>query len=387
MSVAGRAGLWFLYASGIVFLALELLSLAGLGWSRLSVLIAIAVLFAGAASLPQPPQTKTRPSPLDLALAAYAAAYASFAVASPPWVWDYWALWGLKARTFFEHGGIDFRFLAEPRNAFVHPDYPQLVPLNLAFPAILGGAWDDRWLGFLFVAWAVAAALVVRDLAARELPPHAASAAALAVLALTASRYVGLAETPLIAFATTGLLFTRRALLGDAWARVPAAILLGLAASTKNEGLTLLLAMASALLLFARRLLVIPALGALIAVPWLITRAAHDLPVGLAAPGVFDRFAERLPHLGLDATKLLERMDNPWLWALIVAALLFARRERFLVTVVLLQLAVFLAVYLTTPPDVVWHIETSWGRLSRQLLAPAAYAALAALAARSTDET
>jgi hypothetical protein len=52
---------------------------------------------------------------------------------------------------------------------------------------------------------------------------------------------------------------------------------------------------------------------------------------------------------------------------------------------VLAQLAFFLAVYLAAPQDVIWHIETSWGRLSRQLLAPAAYVALAALSATAVQ--
>ncbi len=380
MSVAGRVGLWFLYASGIVFLAMELLSFFGIAWTRATVLLSIVVLAIAARRLGDSETRRLERSPLDIAIAIYAAAYASFAVAGAPWHWDFWMLWGLKARTYFEHGGIDFRFLRA--HEFVHADYPQLIPLNLAFPMILTGAWNDRWLGFLFAAWALAAALVVRDLAARELPPHAASAAALAMLALTSSRYIGLAETPLIAFSLTGLLFARRAILGDPSARVPAAILLGLAASTKNEGVTLLIAVALALLLCVRRLLVIPAGAMLVAAPWLIARAVLDLPVALAQSGPLDRLAARLPQLGAIAAKLLERLDKPWLWAIVIVALVFARRERFLVIVVAIQLAFFIAVYLTTPPEVVWHIETSWGRLSRQLLGPASYAALAALAAR-----
>lgn len=383
MSHAGRAGLWFLYSSGIVFLAMELLSLFGVGWTRATVLVAIAVLALAAVRFLG--RTAPRPlegSPLDAAIALYAAAYASFAVAGAPWAWDFWMLWGLKARTYFEHGGIDVRFLADAHHAFVQPDYPQLVPLTLAFPAVLGGAWDDRWLGFLFAVWALAATLVVRDLAARELPRHAASAAALAVLALTSSRYIGLGETPLVAFTITGLLFTRRAILGDAAARVPAAILLGLAASTKNEGLTLLIAVAIALCFCARRLLVIPAGAMLVTAPWMIARAIYDLPAWLAKSGPLERLAARLPQLGTIAAKLLERLDKPWLWLIIIVALVLARRERFLVTVVALQLAFFLAVYLVTPFDAVWQIETSWGRLSRQLIVPATYAALAALASR-----
>lgn len=397
MSGAGRAGLWFLYASGIVFLVLEVLSLAGVPWSRVTVLPAVLVLAAGAAFLPQPPRTRMRLSPVDALSAIYAAAYASFALAGAPWHWDFWAIWGLKARTFFEHGGIDFAFLQAPVHRFAHPDYPQLVPLNLAFPAIVTGTWDDRWLGVLFVAFAIAAALIARDLAASELSPHAAASIGLAVLALTASRYVGLAEAPLIAFGTGGLLFARRTLRGDPSSRWPAAILLALAASTKNEGMTLVVAAVVAMLISERRVrwreriwsaLVLVAVACAIVAPWLVARAVTNLPVEFAAPGAMSRALARISEPGVLTTSLLERISRPWLWSAIVVALFFsARRERFLTIAVLVQLACFLAAYLVTPYDASWHITTSWGRLSHQLLAPAAYAALAALAVHFTKES
>ena len=398
MSGAGRTGLWFLYASGIVFLSLELLSLAGVPWSRASVIPAVLVLAAGAAFLPQPPRTRVRMSPVDALSAIYAAAYASFALAGAPWHWDFWAIWGLKARTFFEHRGIDMAFLRAPEHLFAHPDYPQLVPLNLAFPAIVGGTWDDRWLGVLFVAFAIAAALIARDLAAGELPPHAAASIGLAVLALTASRYVGLAEAPLIAFGTAGLLFVRRTLRGDPSSRLPAAILLGLAASTKIEGMTLACAALVAMLAGEKpgapwrervtSVLVILAVAGAIAAPWLVVRAAAGLPVEFTAPGAAARALDRLSEPWEIAAPLLERISRPWLWGAILAALFFsARRERFLTIAVVVQLACFIAVYLITPRDPIWHIATSWGRLSHQLLAPAAYAALAALAVHFTKES
>src|SRR5207253_7119 len=105
---------------------------------------------------------------LDLATLISLAAYAVYATLAPLWEWDFWAIWGLKARVFLEHGGIDWRFLESRWNAFTHPDYPLLVPLNFDFVALIGGGWSDRWLGILFVAYAVALLLIARALAARE---------------------------------------------------------------------------------------------------------------------------------------------------------------------------------------------------------------------------
>src|SRR2546423_1537939 len=79
-----------------------------------------------------------------------------FATAARLWEWDFWAIWGLKARLFLGHGGIDWRFLESPWNTYVHPDYPLLVPFNFDFVALLNGGWSDRWLGLLSVGWAAA---------------------------------------------------------------------------------------------------------------------------------------------------------------------------------------------------------------------------------------
>ena len=75
--------------------------------------------------------------------------YALYATLAPLWEWDFWAIWGLKARVFLEAGGIDWHFLESRWNAFAHPDYPLLVPLNFDFVALINGGWSDRWLGLL----------------------------------------------------------------------------------------------------------------------------------------------------------------------------------------------------------------------------------------------
>jgi hypothetical protein len=264
----------------------------------------------------------------------------------------------LLARVFFEHGGIDFAFLRA--NAFAHPDYPLLVPLNYAFVAVLGGEWNDRWLGLLMAAFVASFWLVARQLAARELSPLAAAATGFAVAALACSQYVGLAEVPLIAFGTAGLLVARHD-------PRTAAVLLGFAASTKNEGLTLLIA---AVILFPR---LWPAF--LIAAPWLVIGWVANLPSDLLAGSPFSRIVRAWPVELLSA-----KLDKPLCWLAILAALPLAfRREKFLFGVVAMQLAFFLAAYAITPHDLAWHIETSWDRLSRQLIVPAAYAALIAL--------
>src|SRR5204862_5149758 len=102
-----------------------------------------------------------KPHWLDVPTLVAILGFAFFATAAPLWEWDFWAIWGMKARVFLERGAIDWRFLESPWNSYVHPDYPLLVPLNFDFIALLNGSWSDRWLGLLSVAWAVALLLII----------------------------------------------------------------------------------------------------------------------------------------------------------------------------------------------------------------------------------
>src|SRR5437660_1137669 len=75
------------------------------------------------------------------------------------------------------------------------------------------------------------------------------------------------------------------------------AVLLGLAASTKNEGLTLIAAAAIALLFSGRRrdiLRLWPAI--VIPLPWLIARSLHKLPMDIVAGSVFDRITAHVTN-------------------------------------------------------------------------------------------
>src|SRR5205085_4995390 len=203
--------------------------------------------------------------------------FSIFATIWPMWEWDFWAIWGLKARSFWEFGGVDWTFLQTQWNAFAHLDYPLLVPLNIDVAAVFNQAWDDKWIGFIYVGWAVALALVVRDLASREARPLGAAIVTFVATTIAASRWVGLAEGPLIAFGSAGVLFVRSALRsGPRTDWLHAALLLGLAANVKNEGIALLVAVVIALLLLRRFRAVArlwPAVA--IAAPWLILRATH----------------------------------------------------------------------------------------------------------------
>jgi hypothetical protein len=285
-------------------------------------------------------------------------------------VWDFWAIWGLKGRVFFEHRGIDWRFLEHPYNAFAHPDYPPLLPLHFAHLTVLGGEWNERWLGILTTLFAAALLLVVRDLFEEEL--QRAGAAALATLAVASPAFsmIGVGDGPMIAFGTAGLLTLRRGSLAAG------GVLLGLAAFSKNEGIALIIAAALALSNARATLRLWPA--AAIAAPWLILRAVHSLPSDLAAGALTERLPRNLTALPSALASTLP--DRPLLWlAIVITLAVFVRelqRERFVLVAVTLQLLAYLAAYAITPYDVHWHVRSSWPRLLPHLAVPLAFVAL-----------
>ncbi len=378
-SRARLLGLAYLLGSGVV----SIVMLALPSWSPVvvtAVIVAIAAILWAIRPIgptgPISPIGPVRPAFADLLTLVLALAHARAAMRRPVGHWDFWAIWGLKGRTFFEHRGINWTWLEHPWNAFAHPDYPPLLPLSYAFSAMQAGDWNDGHLRVVTTLFAVAALLVVRDFFERELGAKLAAWATLGVASIALSHWIGIAEAPLIAYGATGLLFirSRRMTLG--------AILLGCAATTKNEGLTLIVAAAGALVV-SQRLRDLPRLGPALAIaaPWQILRAFHVLPTDLLAGPLRDRI---VANLAKSSELLLHFWSvQPELWIMLVVALvIFARdlrRERFILTAVALQLLFYVAAILTTPNDLRWQIDYSAGRLLEQVALPLAFATLTIL--------
>jgi hypothetical protein len=406
-------GTAFLYGSGTMFLVLLAMSILRIRWTLISVAVAALLIFcaAGIIARKQPTtdnrQREASPHVLDLITLLTITGYALYATLAPLWEWDFWAIWGLKAKTFLETGGIDWRFLESRWNTFAHPDYPLLVPLNFDFIALVNGGWSDRWLGLLFVAWGIALLLIARALAARETTPFFAALLTLTLAAIAVSRYVGLAEGALIAFGSAGVLFIRTAILDDdaaSWRH--GALMLGFAANCKNEGIALLVAVTIAVVVVswsggravlqgkgtarprnretARPLRNLAPAYAL-AAPWLILRAAHTLPTDIAGGSAFSRLLARLPYAHQILAFLAARLYEPWFWVAILAGILIApaaarRRERFVFLVTAIQLLFYFVAYLTTPHNLRWHVLTSWSRLTGQIAVPITFAVFLMLA-------
>jgi hypothetical protein len=356
-------------------IAICVATLAILPWQRWIVVTAILVIAAAAF---RPRAFKVNASLLLLLLLI---GYALYATIAPPPEYDYLTNWGFKAKAFFEVRAIDWQLLGRSIDRNVHPDYPLLLPLTYDFIAVLRNGWNDAHLGIVHAAFAAALLLVLYENAWDDTRSRIAAVfIAAALIPFAATPWIGLAEGPFIAFATAALLLIRR---GD---MTLGAILLGLAASTKNEGLTLIAAAAIGLLCAGRKrdlLRLWPAV--VIPMPWLVARSLMRLPTDIATSGVIARIIEHARHpVPLFAALSSVSLGKPLYWialaiGIAIASRTLVTRERFVLVALLVQFACYLGAYLATPFDVMWHVTWSWERLVAHLTPAFTYVVLVSL--------
>ncbi len=373
---------------------------AMLPWSRwfiVPALLVIACLSAwrsAGSSPPGPPApalSGVEGAPSRWALLFYALAlialigYALYATVAPPPEYDYLTNWGFKAKAFFEVHSIDWQFLRQATYFNVHPDYPLLLPLTYDFIAILRNGWSDASLGVVHVAFATALLLVIHGAALEETRSRLAAAFITAALVpFAATPWIGLAEGPFVAFATAALLLIRRGNMALG------AILLGLAASTKNEGLALIVAAAIGLVC-ARRARDVMRLWPAVAIPlpWLIVRSLHSLVTDIAAGGVIARIAGHLRNpMPLVAAIASVSLGKPLLWialaiGIVIVSRTLATTERFIMVTLAVQFACYIGAYLATPFDLSWHVTWSWERLVTHLTPALTYVVLTSLTGKA----
>jgi hypothetical protein len=312
--------------------------------------------------------------------------------AEPYGGWDGWAIWNLQARLMLRAGAEWPALLAEPAISWTHPDYPRLLPAAVARLWAWGGAETPAAAALISVAFAASALGVLLAVVGRRRGWTLALAAGLLVVGtpffvtFATNQH---ADIPLGGFMLAALALVVLASEG-ADARgglLLAGLCAGLAAWTKNEGL-----------LFA--------LGfALLAGGWVWLRVgrkafgalAVGLGVGLVPVAVF-KFGLAPPNdlmsvpLGPRIAQVFEstrhgailgsfgrelRGFGEWAWPpyLAMALPFVAWRQRrrlvgsewMLAVVIALMLAGYYVVYLLTPQDLQWHLNTSLVRLLLQL--------------------
>jgi hypothetical protein len=369
---------------GIAICAATLAILPWWRWIVISAILLIAgMTFVRRAAEPAAVQPASRRRYDAILILLLLGGYAIYATLAPPPEYDFLTNWGFKAKAFFEVRGIDWQLLGRGIDRNVHPDYPLLLPLTYDFIAVLRNGWNDAHLGIVNVAFAAALLLVIYECAADDTCSRVATAfIAIALIPFAATPWIGLAEGPFIAYGTAALLLIRR---GD---MTIGAILLGLAASTKNEGLTLIAAAVIGLLCAGRKRDVIrlwPAV--LIPLPWLIARSLHRLPTDIVTAGVMERVVTHARHPAVLIGALSSvSLGKPLYWialaiGIAIASRTLVTRERFVIIALLVQFACYLGAYLATPFDVMWHVTWSWERLVAHLTPALTYVVLVALIA------
>ncbi len=371
--------------------ALFLMDLAGLHWSRPGLIVMVVTVTAGALAArrgqPGGQASGVRSGVTWMSALAngativLVAGYASFSVVSIGAENDYIGIWGVKARMFFEAKGLDMTFLTLPANDYVHPDYPVLLPLAFDSIALVSAKWDERMFAVVYPLVALATILSARAAIRREgASSTLTSVGTLALTPAALSPWIGLAEGPLLAFSVVGLLRARGA-LRDGTSLAPAAVLLGLGASVKNEGLALLVAAVIAAVCLSKRsrwrtfLAFWPAVAVI--APWSLLRSMRGLDSYFARGALADRVLSGLEADRIETVVRLIAQSTPVDWVTLVGlgvALAVAGRriasEKYLLFAVAIQVSFFVGAYLISPFALDWHVKWSWERLMSQIEFP-----------------
>jgi hypothetical protein len=261
-------------------------------------------------------------------------------------------------------------------------DYPVLMPLLFDFVAVMTKTWNDRTFGWIYVGLCASVLAVIRGLFADEVEHPAL--ATLVIAFPTLNLWIGLAEAGVMAFGCAGLLFLRRGSL------TLGAVMLGLAAWCKNEGLALIGVSAIALFVATRGIRNVLRLWPAVAliVPWMIARAVLKLSTDFTEGSMLERVFHRLGHPSevIDAF-VKAPPDQPWFWlAALLAVLVFIRdairREAFLLVAVALQLGLMFGQALATTWDFGAHVSLTLNRLPHQIAPAAGFLAVVLLVAQ-----
>ncbi|MBI4914889.1 MAG: hypothetical protein HY825_03505 [Acidobacteria bacterium] len=372
-----------------------LLALAGAAASPAAALapVALALVAASRRRRTEPrSQEPTRLRWIEGSLLAVAAARVVWLAAAwpwgQPWGWDFYAVWGLKARHLVATGGL-WRYLsAAAELPFSHAEYPLLLPAHLAAVSWPAGS---GFLAALPDAVLAAAALALWWALWRE-PLGPVPAAALTLLLawpgdLWGGHLVGLADRPVALLA--GFAATLVA-LGVRERDVPVlAVSLAGLALLKNEGLPFAVVLALAALVRRRDSRTASALALALtpAVAWRLAVSAlgllGDRLGGLTLP------ADGTAHLAMLLRGLWLVASTPDLLVPVACgtaaalAALAVRGARVMAAAVLAQAGLLAAAVYLGPYPLSWQIGTALPRLVVQML-PASLACLGALAVALT---
>ena len=325
--------------------------------------------------------------------------FATLSAVSPHGRWDAWTIWNLRAR-FLYRSGENWQDAFSDLLAWTHLDYPLLVPGSIARTWTLAGA--DTSLASIILAALFMLGTVALLVAALSSVRGTSQGLAAGIVLLATATFVShaasqYADVPLgfyMLATVVAIVLADRA--GDARFRylMLAGLMAGLAAWTKNEGLLFI-----GILFFARILLaarrrnrdvLLKDAGALLAglapvlavilIFKLTLAPPNDILAAIEISGTVERLTDLSRYV-----YVMSRFGGAFLsfgsWIvnvpilLAVYLILLGVRIRdedrsavaWTLSTVGLMLLTYFSVYVATPHDLKWHLDTSLNRLLMQL--------------------
>ncbi|NCP85818.1 MAG: hypothetical protein CO094_11010 [Anaerolineae bacterium CG_4_9_14_3_um_filter_57_17] len=309
---------------------------------------------------------------------------------------DAWFIWNMAARFLYRAADWTLRFTSQ--SALWHPDYPLLIPLNVAQGWFALGETTRVPLTMAALFTFAIPGLIFSALRFSGQKVHALSAASLLLLTPAFLEYgtQQMADIPLAAYFLGAAIFLWLfAQTGNLRLLIFNGLLAGFGAWTKNEGWLFWAACLLICIILARQQKP-PAFFLLGSLPPLT--AALAFKVFLApANDLFVENSSRWQHLldparyGQILAAFAQQIGAFGGWrlgifgVLLVYALLMGfrrsalRQTAWLWLLIFIQLAGYFAIYLITPHDLAWHLRTSLARLLMQIFPLAVFALFASL--------
>ena len=410
-SLAFQERLAISYGLGVGALSLEMLiiSLAGLKFRQSLIIIPWVALFIANAAVyfMKRPERQQKPSYADPVgkkkahrnLAAFLSGavileifYAFFkALIKPMESYDAVAIYAIKSKIFYLARSIPSEYFSVLAGIFPHSDYPLNIPLFQTFLYMAMGNFNDQLVKLVFPLYFVAV-LVMLYFAVKRIGGSLYALLFTFVLATIAqfNAYAanGYIDLPLSFYCFTSLLLLLE-YFGDtkkAYCAVLSAIMTGLAAWTKNEGMLYCVINISLFLIFLamnRKKIALREIGGLfvyagiifiIYSPWLWAKAVYGLSnadvgsMDIASVNMAKQSYKTLPIL----YEFQRQFFGPKKWNLIwiVAMLaiyfnpkkLFSKNLQYLTFYIFMAFCGYMFIYLVSDVEILFFLKTTWSR-------------------------
>ncbi len=306
-----------------------------------------------------------------------------------PSSWDGFAMWAFKAKILY-YSGLN----ALLTSGIDHLDYPLMNPMAQFYSYLSFGQFDEI-AGKLFIPVLHSVFIGLFYFQIRNYLTIRASLLFTLILAImkpiSTHSTLAYADLQLMFFFTTAVFYLYEYLQSLRYKDfIISAILLGLCGWTKNEGLSYILVCQIVLFLYYvfnkreswgilfRDIGSYFLISLIIYMPWLVYSKLHQLSVDLLTHKTItlSYILNHLSRIPIILWAFIKTMISPafvfiWLFILLSHIIFFKRlihdNIKYISLIILLSLGIFSTIYLITPHDIIWHLNTSIDRLVLQI--------------------